>query len=41
MAKLVVVKAARKLSLLQVSSDVLVGHLLETCLEEVDFLHSC
>lgn len=33
-----VVQAARELGLLEVRGDVLVGHLLETRLEEVDFL---
>ncbi len=38
MAQLVVVQPARQLRLFQVSCDVLVGHLLETGLEKVDFL---
>lgn len=38
MRKLVVVQAAGELGLLEVRGDVFVGHLLETCLEEVDFL---
>lgn len=33
-----VVQAAGELSLLEVRGNVLVGHLLETSLEEVDFL---
>lgn len=37
-AKLVVVQAASQLGLLQVSGNVLVGHLLETSLEEINFL---
>lgn len=38
MAELVVVKAAGKLRLLQMGSDVLVRHLLEPGLEKVYFL---
>lgn len=37
-AELVVVETACELRLLQVSSNVLVRHLLETSLEEIDFL---
>lgn len=33
-----VVQAASELRLLEMRGDVLVGHLLEACLEEVDFL---
>lgn len=38
-AQLVVVQAARELRLLQVGGDVLVGHLLQAGLEQVDFLY--
>lgn len=41
MAKLVVMQAACQLSFLQVGGDVLVGHLLEACLEQVHFLVVC
>jgi hypothetical protein len=36
--QLVVVKAASQLSLFQMSGNVLIGHLLETSLEKVNFL---
>ena len=39
-AELVVVKTACKLRLLQVGGDVLVGHLLHACLEEISFLYA-
>lgn len=38
MAELVVVQAASKLSLLEVGGDMLVGHLLKSGLEQIDFL---
>ena len=38
--KLMIVKAARELSLFQVSSNVLVGHLLKTSLKKIHFLVS-
>lgn len=38
MRELVVVQAAGELGLLEVRSDVLIRHLLEACLEQVDFL---
>lgn len=39
MAELVVVQAASELSLLEVGGDVLVGHLLKSGLEQIDFLY--
>ena len=41
MRQLVVVQTASQLSLLQVGSNMLVGHLLHAGLEEVIFLRSC
>lgn len=38
MGKLMIVKAARKLGLFQVSSNVLIRHLLETGLKKIYFL---
>lgn len=38
MRELVVVQAAGELGLLEVRGDVLIGHLLEARLEEIDFL---
>jgi hypothetical protein len=40
MAQLMVVQTAGQLGLLEVSSDVLVRHLLETGLEKIDLLLS-
>lgn len=39
MAELVIVQAAGELCLLQVGGDMLVRHLLQPCLEQVDFLY--
>jgi hypothetical protein len=41
MRKLVVVKTASQLSFFQVSGNMFVGHLLETSLEKINFLHCC
>ena len=38
MRELVVVQTAGELGLLEVRGDVLIGHFLEACLEEIDFL---
>lgn len=40
MAELVIMKAARELSLLQVGGNVFVGHFLETCLKKVELLRN-
>jgi hypothetical protein len=39
MAQLMVVQAAGKLSLLEVSGNMLVRHFLKTSLKKIDFLH--
>lgn len=39
MAELVVVQAASELSLLEMGGNVLVGHLLKSSLEQIDFLY--